>query len=211
MLFARLENPHCKLETLNTDHCAEIRLRPGVRKYACELSLDPNTANNKLFLSGGNKRVTCVSEEQPYPEHPERFDDWLQILCKECLSGRCYWEAEWSGDGARIAVAYKSIKRKLRNNDSLVGRNAKSWTLDCSPDSYSAWHNDDRTMGSVPSSGSRRVGVYLDWPAGTLSFYSVSSDTLTHLHTFHSTFTEPVCPGFRITYVDSSACLCHIT
>ncbi|XP_062387674.1 NACHT, LRR and PYD domains-containing protein 3-like [Sardina pilchardus] len=211
LLSAKLEDPYCKLETLDTDHSAEIRLRPGVRKYACELTLDPNTANNKLVLSEDNKKVTCVSEEQLYPAHPERFDDWLQMLCKEGLSGRCYWEAEWSGDGARIAVAYKSIKRKLRNNDSLVGRNAKSWTLDCSPDSYSAWHNDDRTMIPAPSSGSRRVGVYLDWPAGTLSFYSVSSDTLTHLHTFHSTFTEPICPGFRITYIDSSACLCHIT
>ncbi|KAL2086060.1 hypothetical protein ACEWY4_017119 [Coilia grayii] len=214
LLSARLEDPHCKLETLNMHHCGEIRLRPGVQKYACDVTLDPNTANRSLCLSEGNRKVLCVKDEQPYPAHPDRFDDWQQVLCRESLSGRCYWEAEWGGDGARVAAAYKSINRKRRNNESLVGYNLKSWTLDCSASSrtFSVWHNNKRTELPAPSSRSRRVGVYLDWPAGTLSFYSVNSDTtLTHLHTFHSTFTEPLCPGFRITYVDSSVSLCQIT
>ncbi|XP_062387533.1 NACHT, LRR and PYD domains-containing protein 3-like [Sardina pilchardus] len=191
LLSARLEDPHCKLEILKTDD-------------ASELTLDPNTAGRKLSLSEENRKVTCVREEQLYPDHPERFDLCYQVLCREDLSGRCYWEAEWGGDAARIAMAYKSIQR---GDDIMMGCNAMSWSLRCSPDSYSAWHNNKGTVITAPSSGSRRVGVYLDRPAGTLSFYSVSSDTLTHLHTFYSTFTEPLCPGF---WVWSSVSLCQI-
>ncbi|XP_062388209.1 stonustoxin subunit beta-like [Sardina pilchardus] len=177
---------------------------------ACELTLDPNTAHRKLSLSERNRKVTHVSKEQPHPEHPERFDGrWPQVLCREGLSGHCYWEVEWSGSfGACISVAYKSIKRKGASDDVIMGQNAKSWNLSCSPHSYSVSHNNKRTDIPAPSSRSRRVGVHLDWPAGTLSFYSVSSDTLTHLHTFHSTFTEPLCPGF---WTGSSVSLCQMT
>ncbi|XP_062395981.1 NACHT, LRR and PYD domains-containing protein 12-like [Sardina pilchardus] len=184
--------------------------RGELRNYACELTLDPNTACDVLSLSEGNRKVTCVSEEQPYPDHPERFDICRQVLCREGLTGRCYWEAEWSGDKAHIAVAYKSTQRKGRSKDCGFGRNAKSWTLWCSSDSYSAYHNNKGTDIPAPPSRSSRVGVYLDWPAGTLSFYSVSSNTLTHLHTFHSTFTEPLYPGFSV-YENSSVSLCQIT
>ncbi|XP_076135084.1 NACHT, LRR and PYD domains-containing protein 12-like [Alosa pseudoharengus] len=207
LLSARLEDPVCKLEILKTDDASVSRTRPCLLKYACELTLDPNTAGRNLSLSDGNRKVTCASEKQLYPDHPERFDWKYQVLCREGLSGRCYWEAEWSGDAARIAVAYKSIKRKGEDDDIIMGLNAKSWSLRCSPDSYSAWHNNKHIVIPSPSSRSRRVGVYLDWPAGTLSFYSVSSDTLTQLHTFHSTFTEPLCPGF---WVWSSVSLCQI-
>ena len=128
------------------------------------------------------------------------------MLCREGLSGRCYWEAEWSGGGTSIVVAYKSIKRRGRGDDCRFGSNDKSWSLACSIKNYNAWHNDE-SIG-VPLSQSHRVGVYLDWPAGTLSFYTVSSDTLTHLYTFHSTFTEPLYPGFRAGYDESSVSLC---
>ncbi|XP_048105368.1 NACHT, LRR and PYD domains-containing protein 12-like isoform X1 [Alosa alosa] len=192
---------NCKLQTLR-------HARGELRKYACELTLDPNTAQRYLYFSEGNRKVTRVSEKQPYPDHPERFDYFYpQVLCIEGLSERCYWEAEWSGDAA-IAVAYKGTKRKGEKEETVFGCNAKSWRLECSSNSYSAWHNNKETAIPVPSSS--RVGVYLDWPAGTLSFYSVSSNTLTHLHTFHSTFTEPLYPGFRV-WPDSLVFLCQIT
>src|SRR4029434_8637362 len=155
-------------------------------------------------------KVTHVKKEHPYPDHPERFVLWDQVLCREGQSGRCYWEAEWSGSWADIAVAYKSIQRKGGSDETRFGYNDKSWSLLCSPHSYYARHNNKHTVIPDPSSRSRRVGVYLDWPAGTLSFYSVSSDTLTHLHTFHSTFTEPLYPGFWV-YDFSSVSLCQIT
>ncbi|XP_041959921.1 NACHT, LRR and PYD domains-containing protein 12-like isoform X12 [Alosa sapidissima] len=213
LLSARLEDPVCKLAILRTDHASLSKARPRLLRYACDLTLDPNTAHRNLSLSEGNRKVTYVmKQQQPYPEHPERFDSTWQVLCREGLTGRCYWEAEWNGDvGADISVAYKSIERKGGSADVTMGGNAKSWSLNCSDYSYSVCHNKKDTDIPAPSSRSRTVGVYLDWPAGTLSFYSVSTNTLTHLHTFHSTFTEPLYPGFGVYYYGSSVSLRKIT
>ncbi|KAG7491227.1 hypothetical protein MATL_G00000780 [Megalops atlanticus] len=207
-LSAGVEDPSFKLETLLVDHGGEIMLRPGLRKYGCQLTLDPNTANRYLSLSEGDRKVTDTPRrEQPYPDHPERFDSTPQVLCREGLSGtRCYWEAECSV-GADIAVAYKGISRKGGGSDSELGWNDQSWSLEFSGDRFSALHNNISTPIPPPSSHSCRVGVYLDWPAGTLSFYSVSSDTLTHLHTFHTTFTQPLYPGFWVFYGTVSLCM----
>ncbi len=148
-----------------------------------------------------------MKEPQPYPDHPERFVGGEQVLCGESLTGRCYWEVEWSGWG-HAAVAYKGIKRK-GGSYCRFGYNDKSWCLDCSDNRFTVWHNNKRTDLSAPSPLYNRVGVYLDWSAGTLSFYSVSdAHTLTHLHTFNTTFTEPLYAGFRV--YDSELTLCQI-
>ncbi|XP_078147768.1 protein NLRC3-like isoform X2 [Centroberyx gerrardi] len=206
LLSAGLEDPHWRLDSLSVDHGGVQRLKPGVRKYACELTLDPNTANRNLFLSEDNRKVTRVREEQPYPAHPERFDSWSQLLCRNGLTGRCYWEVEWEGKVC-IGVTYRGISRRGRSEDSRLGGNKKSWRLDCSGDRYSAWHNNTSVSTGISSSYSDRVAVYLDWLAGSLSFYRVSSDTLIHIHTFHSTFTEPLYPGFWFRSFGSSVSL----
>ncbi|XP_029352951.1 NLR family CARD domain-containing protein 3-like [Echeneis naucrates] len=197
LLSAGLEDPGWRLDTLRVDHGGPQRMRLGLRKYACELELDTNTVNTNLQLSDDNRKVTHVKEYQPYPDHPDRFDIWSQLLCKNGLIGRCYWEVEWSGEIC-ISVSYKGIRRDGASVDSLFGRNDQSWSLICSgPDGYSAWHNTTKT--SIPSSSvSHRVAVYVDCPAGCLSFYSVSSESLIHLHTFNTSFTEPLYPGFTI-------------
>uniref|UniRef100_A0AAY5ER91 NACHT, LRR and PYD domains-containing protein 12-like n=1 Tax=Electrophorus electricus TaxID=8005 RepID=A0AAY5ER91_ELEEL len=207
LLSARLEDPHCRLETLR-------KFSPHLQKEgvnACDLTLDPNTAHTRLSLSEGNRKVTCVWEQQQsYPDHPDRFDYCKQVVCRESLTGCCYWEVEWSGR-AEISVTYKGIRRKGHSDDCEFGCNLKSWRLSCSNNSYIVWHNNKRTDISAPSS-SNRVGVYLVWPAGTLSFYSVSSHThtLTHLHTLHSTFTEPLYAAFGLWYYNSSVCVCEL-
>uniref|UniRef100_A0A8L0DLM2 B30.2/SPRY domain-containing protein n=1 Tax=Oncorhynchus mykiss TaxID=8022 RepID=A0A8L0DLM2_ONCMY len=173
--------------------------------YVCDLTLDPNTVYRLLSLSEENRKVTCRTEEQPYPDHPERFEIWGQVLCREGLTGCCYWEVERSGR-ADIGVTYKGISRRGRGDDCGLGYNDKSWSLTCSDNSYRARHNNILTTIDVSSTSSHRVGVYLDWPAGTLSFYRASSDTLTHLNTFTCTFTEPLYPGFWVQY-ESSVCL----
>jgi len=177
---------------------------------ACDLTLDPNTADTRFFLSEENTKVTYKKENQPYPDHSERFDRCSQVLCKECLTGRCYWEVELSGKGAFVSVAYKGISRKGGNDDCVFGCNEKSWSLDYSYDRFSAWHNNKNTYIPRPSPSSNRVGVYMDWSAGTLSFYSVSdTHTLTHLHTFNTTFTEPLYGGLGV-YPDSSVSLVRL-
>uniref|UniRef100_A0A667ZQ32 B30.2/SPRY domain-containing protein n=1 Tax=Myripristis murdjan TaxID=586833 RepID=A0A667ZQ32_9TELE len=207
LLSAGLEDPTWRLEALRVDHDGEQWLKPGLRKYSCQLKLDTNTANRNLVLSEDNRKATALKEEQPYPDHPERFDSWWQMLCRDGLTGRCYWEVEWEG-WVSMAVAYRGIGRKGNSDDCALGRNDKSWTLACHEGGFTARHNNRGTTIPI-SSSSNRVAVYLDWPAGSLSFYSVSSGTLIHLHTFNSTFTEPLYFGFELWEYDSSVSLCE--
>ncbi|XP_059411064.1 NACHT, LRR and PYD domains-containing protein 12-like, partial [Carassius carassius] len=205
LLKHKLEDPNYKLEILNVDHAENYRITQGLRKYACDLTLDPNTAHTQLILSEGCRKVTYVKENQLYPDHPERFDHQEQVLCKERLTGRCYWEVEWSG-WAHIAVAYKRIKEKS-GTDFWFGFNDKSWSLYCTEKRYTAWH-EKRKTDILSCSSSNRVGVYVDESAGTLSYFSVSdTQTLTHIHTFNTTFTEPLYAGFRV--YESSLSLCQ--
>ncbi|XP_016118006.1 stonustoxin subunit beta-like [Sinocyclocheilus grahami] len=190
------------------DHEGHFRFKPGLRKYACDLKLDPNTAHTQLILSEGNKKTTYVKDHQPYPDHPDRFYDREQILCRESLTGRCYWEVKWEGSG-NVGITYKGISRK-GGIDCSFGFNEKSWSMYCSDTTYTVWHNKNSTDVFGPSSRSNGLGVYLDCSAGTLSFYSVSdTHTLTHLHTFNTTFTEPLYAGFGV-YPESSVSLCQI-
>ncbi|XDV21781.1 hypothetical protein PO909_026801, partial [Leuciscus waleckii] len=159
-------------------------------------TLDPNTVNGFLRLSEENRVITGTHPElQPYPDHPDRFDVYPQVLCRESVS-RCYWEIEWSGGCVSISVSYKSISRKGEGNECAFGRNDQSWSLFCSPSRSSFWHNMIKT--DLPVVSSRRVGVYVDHSAGNLSFYSVSGDTLSLIHTEKTTFTQPLYPGFRV-------------
>ncbi|KAK0154765.1 NLR family CARD domain-containing protein 3 [Merluccius polli] len=202
LLSAGLEDPRWRLDTLSVEHGGVGRLKPALKKYACGLTLDPNTAHRRLSLSKDHREVTRVGEDQSYPDHPERFDYWYQVLCREGLTGRCYWEVERRGR-VDIGVTYRGITRRGRGEDSRLGWNNKSWCLYCYDGGYTAWYNNSETVIRLPPPVSTRVGVYLDRPAGSLSFYRVSpgvggsSDTLTHIHTFHTTFTqEDLLPGF---------------
>ncbi|XP_059905450.1 neoverrucotoxin subunit beta-like, partial [Gadus macrocephalus] len=201
LLSAGLEDPRWRLDTLSVEHGGVWRLKPALKKYACDLTLDPNTAHRRLSLSEDNRKVTQVGEDQSYPDHPDRFDPWPQVLGREALTGRCYWEVEWEGE-VDIGVTYRGITRRGWGDDSRLGGNNKSWVLHCYDDGYSVWYNGTHTALPLPPAGSTRVGVYLDRPAGSLSFYRVSpggggsSDTLTHLHTFWASFTqEDLLPG----------------
>ncbi|XP_067249428.1 NACHT, LRR and PYD domains-containing protein 3-like [Chanodichthys erythropterus] len=207
LLTDKLNHPKYRLDQLNVDHGGEFRITAGLHKYACNLTLDPNTANNELVLSDENRKVICLEEYQSYPDHPERFDECPQVLCRESLSGRCYWEAEWRGD-VDVSVTYKGIKRKGWNNDSQFGLNENSWSLNCSDNRFTVWHDKKSTDIHVPLGSCRRIGVYVDMSAGTLSFYSVSdTHTLTHLYTFSSTFTESLYAGFFVCRLNSSVSL----
>ncbi|CAL8308830.1 unnamed protein product [Merluccius merluccius] len=202
LLSAGLEDPGWRLDTLSVEHGGVGRLRPGLKKYACGLTLDPNTAYRRLSLSEDLREVKWVEEDQSYPDHPERFDSWFQVLCREGLTGRCYWEVERRG-GVTIGVTYRGITRRGWDHDSGLGFNNKSWCLYCDDGCYIACYNGSKTVIRLPPPVSTRVGVYVDRPAGSLSFYRVSpgvggsSHTHTLIHTFSTTFTqEDLLPGF---------------
>uniref|UniRef100_A0A096LTH8 B30.2/SPRY domain-containing protein n=1 Tax=Poecilia formosa TaxID=48698 RepID=A0A096LTH8_POEFO len=172
-------------------------LTPGLRKYSCQLTIDTNTVSGKLRLSEDNRKATRVEDVQPYPDHPDRFDVRPQLLCAEGLTGRCYYEVE-IGKGVDISLSYKGIGRKGDTSDCRFGMNNLSWSLIHSDRHGNClWHNKSGTSISS-SSVSNRVAVYVDCPGGVLSFYRVSSDSLIHLYTFSTTFTEPLYPGFAI-------------
>nr|XP_055059507.1 tripartite motif-containing protein 16-like protein [Misgurnus anguillicaudatus] len=173
----------------------EPETREQFLKYYHHFTADPNTAYNDLCLSERNRKITNTDTLQPSPDHPDRFDGCYQVLCSESVSGRCYWEVEWSG-AVFISVSYKSIKRKGGGNECLFGHNDQSWSLCCSDSRYSFWHNNIETKLPVVSRSSR-IGVYVDHSSGSLSFYSVS-DTMTLIHRVNTTFTKPLYPGFSV-------------
>ncbi|CAK6978374.1 NLR family CARD domain-containing protein 3-like [Scomber scombrus] len=212
LLSAGLEDPHWRLDNLRVDHGGEQWLKPGLKKYFCELTLDKNTANRQLKLSDNNRKMTYVEEYQSYPDHPDRFDGYYQLLCSNVLTGRCYWEVEWRGR-VSISVSYRGISRRGYSEDCVFGYNNQSWSLICCNYGYSVRHN--KTETHIPSSSSfsfsDRVAVYVDCPAGTLSFYRVSSDTLILLHTFNTTFNEPLYAGFGFCESGSSVSVCPLS
>uniref|UniRef100_A0A3Q3B0B3 B30.2/SPRY domain-containing protein n=1 Tax=Kryptolebias marmoratus TaxID=37003 RepID=A0A3Q3B0B3_KRYMA len=196
VLSAGLEDPTWRLDTL----------KYGNLSGGCKCV---SPAPVFLRLSDGDRKVTRGEEELPYPEHPERFDLY-QLLCADALTGRAYWEVEWSGR-VDVSVSYRGIVRKGDNDDSWFGFNERSWSLICSDDGYTVWHNYRKAFISSSSfssfsSASSRVAVYVDCPAGTLSFYRVSPDTLTHLYTFSTAFTEPLFPGFGFEFRAVTLC-----
>ncbi|XP_036002663.1 tripartite motif-containing protein 16-like [Fundulus heteroclitus] len=180
----------------------EPETRAEILKYSQEITLDPNTAHKYLLISEGGRKVTLMKEEKACPDHPDRFTDWLQVLSRESLSGRCYWEVEWRGGGrVDLAVSYKNISRAGGSDACLFGANDKSWSLFCYRDRFTLYQNDIQTPVSGPVSS--RIGVYLDHRAGILSFYSVS-ETMTLLHRVQTTFTQPLYAGVGLYNGDSA-------
>uniref|UniRef100_A0A8C1UPJ5 Tripartite motif-containing protein 16-like n=1 Tax=Cyprinus carpio TaxID=7962 RepID=A0A8C1UPJ5_CYPCA len=200
-----MEKIHSKAKYIEIIPIPECKTRDEFLQYFLQFTVDSNTVHKNLHLSKGDREITYTDTDQPYPDHPDRFDTLQQVLCRESVCGRSYWEVEWSGE-VEISVSYKSISRKRCGDDNVYnhdgydksdfGLNDKSWCLFCSDSSCSFWHNNTETKLPEVSSSSR-IGVYVDHGAGTLSFYSVS-DTMTHIHRVQTTFTQPLYPGFGV-------------
>ncbi|XP_033506469.2 tripartite motif-containing protein 16-like [Epinephelus lanceolatus] len=183
----------------------EPKTRAEFFRYSRHITLDPNTVSTWLLLSERNRKVTVMRHQQSYSKHPDRFTGCWQVLSRESLTGRCYWEVEWRGGGVYVAVAYKNISRA--GDECLFGHNDKSWMLYCYNNSYNFYHNKVHTPVSGPRSS--RVGVYLDHSAGILSFYSIS-ETMTLLHRVQTTFTKPLYAGLMVLNDGDTAELCQV-
>ncbi|KTG45600.1 hypothetical protein cypCar_00039365 [Cyprinus carpio] len=192
-----IEKMSGKGRCIPTAATSEFESRKELLKYFCRLNVDLNTVHENLQLSKKNRVIANTNVDQPYLDHPDRFDYWWQVLCAESICERCYWEVEWDGThDVGVSVSYKSIRRKGRGDECKFGYNTESWSLDCNRSGYLFCHNNKQTKLLTKYDGSR-IGVYVDQSAGILSFYSVS-DTITLLHRVQTTFTQPLYPGIRI-------------
>ncbi|CAJ1072962.1 E3 ubiquitin/ISG15 ligase TRIM25-like [Xyrichtys novacula] len=186
----------------------EPKTRAEFLKYACDVSLDPNSAHQQLILSEGDRKASVQNKVwcQSYSHHPDRFSGYIQVLSRESLTGRCYWEVEWRGR-VYVAVSYKTISRSGSWSDCVFGFNDRAWVLNCENNSYCFWFNNVHTRVSGPPAS--RLGVYLDHRAGILSFYSIT-ETMTLLHRVQTTFTQPLHAGLRFLNDGDTAEICKL-
>ncbi|XP_075327036.1 E3 ubiquitin/ISG15 ligase TRIM25-like [Odontesthes bonariensis] len=176
----------------------EITSRKDISSEYTALKVDPCTVQACLYLSNTKTEISWGNSDQGHPDHPDRFTNFYQALCKKGLTRNCYWEVEWDGGIVEVAVSYKRIKRKGSGKESCFGHNKESWKLTCSHSACTFWHNNLH-KGQIPPARCRRVGVHLEYREGKLSFYSVlGPDRLTLLHQIQTTFTEPLYPGFSV-------------
>lgn len=182
----------------------EPKTRSDFLEYTCPLTFDPVTAHRYLRLLDDNHKVTNTTPwEHPYPEDQERFEHWRQVLSDKSLYiGRYYFEVEIFGAGVYIGMTYKSIDRKGSESNSCISGNNFSWCIKWNGKGFSAWHSDVETP--LDTQGFGRIGVYLDYPRGTLSFYGIDSDTMTLLHKFDCNFDEPLYPAFWLSKKENS-------
>ncbi|XP_072001291.1 E3 ubiquitin-protein ligase TRIM21-like [Engystomops pustulosus] len=178
-------------DTLHTlcDIISGIRSRIYVMVPA-DILLDVNTAGNYLHISDDLKTATRTQEKQNYPKTAERFQDYPQVMSsRRFTSGRHYWDVEGSRKGMwSVGMCYPSISKIGRQ--SYIGDNNKSWGLKWYNNQYSVIH-DSNEIQLCDNISSDRFRICLDYEAGELSFYELC-DPIRHLHTFTTTFTEPL-------------------
>ncbi|XP_072329433.1 zinc-binding protein A33-like [Scyliorhinus torazame] len=157
------------------------------------VTLDVETANPQLEVSEDLKSLRWTRTPRSLPDTRKRFTHWLCVLGSEGFtSGRHYWEVEVTGNRRwSLGVAAESVERKDRVRLSpetgfwTIGRVVDQFYINSSPRSR-------LRVGQIPG----KVGVYLSYESGTVSFYNV--DTKSHLHTFTGNkFTEKLYPFFR--------------
>ncbi|XP_077327131.1 E3 ubiquitin-protein ligase TRIM39-like [Lithobates pipiens] len=182
------------LHTLS-DIITEVNVYFPIQEPA-DILLDVSTAHNYLHISDDRKTVFWSDINQKRPKTPERFQYCPQVLSSRSFSsGRHYWEVDvGESDNWRVGMCYPSIDR--RGRESVIGFNNKSWGLVRSGNQYSVRRGNKEIPLSTNLS-SNRVRIYLDYGVGRISFYDLC-DPIRHLHTFTTTFTEPLHAGICV-------------
>ncbi|XP_061565710.1 NACHT, LRR and PYD domains-containing protein 3-like isoform X2 [Cololabis saira] len=205
MLSELVEDQRYRLRKLRTQQGGSHRLKPGLKKYACQLSLDPSTAHGGLVLSEENTRVSWGGDQAP--QQPDRPLP-PPVLCEQPLRGRCYFEVE-KAEPFSVGVTYRGPGGARAPGQ--LGHTQESWSLSCSGSGCHAHHGGEGVCVSSLCLRCSRLGVYLDWEGGHLSFYRVSSgDSPTLLHTFTHTFTQDLYAALEL-QPNTQARLCSIT
>ncbi|XP_034644952.1 butyrophilin subfamily 1 member A1-like isoform X3 [Trachemys scripta elegans] len=188
-LARQKEEHHEEKGKLFTELGLELR---RAQLYAVDVTLDPDTAHPKLVLSEDRKRVRLGNTRQDLPNNPERFDPCYCVLGAEGFAGgRRYWEVE-VGDktGWELGVCRESVSRK---GDITLSPEDGYWVVWLMSGGYKACTSLPTPLPvSIRPS---RVGIFLDYEAGEVSFYNVTDRS--HLFTFTGIFCETLRPYFN--------------
>ncbi|XP_026517511.2 E3 ubiquitin-protein ligase TRIM39-like, partial [Terrapene carolina triunguis] len=169
------------------------------------VTLDPDTANPQLVLSEDRKRVRYGDTRQDLPNNPDRFDPCYCVLGAEGFAGgRRYWEVE-VGDNTRwdLGVCRESVSRK---GQVTLSPEDGYWAVRLWDGGYKAC-TSPRTPLPVSVKPSR-VGIFLDYEAGEVSFYNVTDGS--HLFTFTGTFSGTLRPYFYPGYDGAPLIICPV-
>ncbi|XP_061829463.2 bloodthirsty-related gene family, member 2 isoform X1 [Nerophis lumbriciformis] len=164
-----------------------------IERYIVDINLSAKTAHPSLAVSEDRKQVRQTDKCHEVPQHPKRFDRVANVLAKESIGrGRCYWEVEvgekteWS-----LGVVRQSINRKGRF--TVCPANG-FWTLSLKAGGQYVANSAPVTAVALEQKP-RKVGVFVDYPAGRVSFYC--AETGVHIHSFTDTFTDSLHPFFN--------------
>ncbi len=158
-----------------------------------DVALDPDRAQTDLILSDDGKQVRHGDIRQKLQDKPERFDTCVCVLGKKGFSsGRCYFEVQVKGKTDwDLGVARESINRK---GQITLSPSDGYWTVILR-------NGDEYKAGADPSVSlslrvkPQRVGVFVDYEEGLVSFYDVESSS--HIFSFTAqSFTEKLYPLF---------------
>ncbi|XP_044198342.1 E3 ubiquitin-protein ligase TRIM21-like [Thunnus albacares] len=170
----------------------EVELK-RVQQYAVDVTLDPDTANPDLILSDDEKQVNHGDVKKNLPDNPERFTRYVNVLGKQSFSsGRFYFEVQVKGKTDwTLGVARESINRK--GEFSLCPQNGYWTILLRNGNEYEACN--DLSVHLSLKSQPQKVGVFVDYEEGLVSFYDV--DAAAHIYSFTGcSFTEKLYPFF---------------
>ncbi|XP_008940466.1 PREDICTED: E3 ubiquitin/ISG15 ligase TRIM25-like, partial [Merops nubicus] len=181
--------------------------REELLQYAANITLDYNTAHNKVILSEGYTRMSVSDTPLNYNQHPQRFTNCSQVLGFQCFKrGIHYWEVEMQQNTfCGIGICYGSMERQ--GPESRLGRNSRSWCIEWFNSKISSWHNDVEKC--LPNVKATKIGVLLHCEGGFVIFLAVG-EKHNLIYKFKAQFTEALYPAFWLFSSGTVLSLCQM-
>ncbi|XP_064322861.1 E3 ubiquitin/ISG15 ligase TRIM25 [Phalacrocorax carbo] len=181
--------------------------REELLQYAANITLDYNTAHNKVILSERYTKMSVSDTPLNYNYHPQRFTDCSQVLGFQCFKrGVHYWEVELQQNNfCAIGICYGSMDRQ--GPESRLGRNSSSWCIEWFNSKISSWHNDVEKC--LPNVRATKIGVLLHCDGGFVIFTAVG-EKHNLIYKFKTQFTEALYPAFWLFSSGTVLSLCQM-
>uniref|UniRef100_A0A8V5H1R6 RING-type E3 ubiquitin transferase n=1 Tax=Melopsittacus undulatus TaxID=13146 RepID=A0A8V5H1R6_MELUD len=174
---------------------------------AANVTLDYNTAHNKVILSDRHTKMSVSDTPMKYNQLPQRFTDCYQVLGFQSFKrGIHYWEVEMQQNNfCGIGICYGSMER--HGPESRLGRNSRSWCIEWFNNKISSWHNDVEKC--LPNTKATKIGVLLHCEAGFVIFFAVG-EKHNLIYKYKTEFTEALYPAFWLFSSGTVLTLCQL-